>query len=144
MNVSGGNSSRFTATQLSEINATPFVDVMLVLLIVFMISAPLMQQGAQVNLPKAEAGALDDVPDQIVLVIQGEKNVLFNGEKLKPGELKKRLIAFAQLKPKVQVVVRADRKVPYGLIAHVIALVKKANIHSVGLATEPGKSGYKI
>lgn len=150
----GGPSSSATSTTrtahyggesaLSEINVTPFVDVMLVLLIVFMVSAPLMQQGIQVDLPKANAGAIDDIPDQITLVVQKNRRVLMNDTKLPKGELRKKLAAIAKVKPSVQVFVQADQSLPYGFIAQVIAEVKQAKITRVGLVTEPTPKASNI
>src|SRR5580704_9378721 len=89
----GGGVGRSLPTTLAEINVTPLVDVMLVLLIVFMISAPLMQQGVQVDLPRANAGTLNDVPDQLLLVVTRGRQLLINGNALKPGTLRARLEA---------------------------------------------------
>jgi biopolymer transport protein TolR len=127
-----------TTSTLSEINVTPLVDVMLVLLIVFMISAPLMQQGAQVELPRANAGSLNEAPEKIVLEIDSKYNIQMNGEKVKPGTLLESLKAVSSIKPQIQVFVQADKRVQYGYVARVIAEVKRANISRVGLVTLPG------
>src|SRR5436305_12138620 len=104
MNVQGsGQGSRGLPTTLAEINVTPLVDVMLVLLIVFMVSAPLMQQGVQVELPKANAGALSEVPDQLVLVLSKNHQISINGAKVAPGTLRGKLEAVQSVKPEVQV-----------------------------------------
>lgn len=122
---------------LSEINVTPLVDVMLVLLIVFMVSAPLMQQGVQVDLPKANAGSIDEVPDQAILVIRKDRRIFLNDKEVKRDALISRLAGLVEIKPNLQVVVQADQEVPYGQVAQVIADAKKANISRVGLATAP-------
>lgn len=127
-------------TTLAEINVTPLVDVMLVLLIVFMISAPLMQQGIQVDLPKANAGSLSEVPDQVVLVVNRSKQILINGKALPQGTLRAKLSAISAAKPHVQVFIQADQSVPYGFIAQVMAEVKQAKVNRVGLVTEPGNA----
>src|SRR5476649_1485045 len=80
-------------TTLAEINVTPMVDVMLVLLIVFMISAPLMQQGIQVELPKANGTSLNEVPDQLVLVVNRSRQVLINNNPIAAGSLRTHLEA---------------------------------------------------
>src|SRR5580704_10077714 len=95
----GGGVGRSLPTTLAEINVTPLVDVMLVLLIVFMISAPLMQQGIQVDLPKANAGTLNDIPDQLVLVVTRGKQITINGNAVKPGTLRSKLEAIVAVKP---------------------------------------------
>ncbi len=129
-----------TPTTLAEINVTPLVDVMLVLLIVFMISAPLMQQGMQVDLPKANTGSLNQVPDQVVLVVKGSRDITLNGSAVAHGMLYERLKAISDVKPEVQVFVQADQNLSYGFIAQVVAEVKRAKIQRVGLVTEPGES----
>jgi biopolymer transport protein TolR len=126
-----------TPTSLAEINVTPFVDVMLVLLIIFMISAPLMQQGVQVDLPKANTGSMDETPSQIMLVVSKDESISINGTTLKRGTLRARLDAIAAAKPDSQVFVQADRNIAYGFIARVIADVKSAGLSRVGLVTEP-------
>ena len=146
MNVGtgGGPRSRSSMTAMAEINVTPLVDVMLVLLIVFMISAPLMQQGVQVDLPKANAASLSEVPDQLVLVVNKSRQVMINGTTIPQGTLLPRLEAVSQVKPDVQVFIQADETVPYGFIAQVMAEVKKAKIHRVGLVTMPGDPNARI
>jgi biopolymer transport protein TolR len=134
--ASSGN--RATPTTLAEINVTPLVDVMLVLLIVFMISAPLMQQGVQVDLPKTNAGAMSEVPDQLVLTVSKVKQVSINGNVIKPGTLRAKLEAVAEAKPDVQLFIQADQSVPYGFVAQVMGEAKQAKITRVGLVTEPG------
>jgi biopolymer transport protein TolR len=133
-----------TQTALSEINVTPLVDVMLVLLIVFMISAPLMQQGIQVDLPKANAPMLNEIPDQLVLVIDKTRSVLMNGNKIPEGTLRARLTAIAKAKPDIQVFIQGDKTVPYGTIAEVMAEVKQAQITRVGLVTEAGDPNSRL
>lgn len=136
--------NRSLPTTLAEINVTPLVDVMLVLLIVFMISAPLMQQGVQVDLPRANAGSLNEVPDQLVLMVNKAKQVSINGNVVAPGTLLVKLEAVAAVKPDVQVFIQADQSVAYGYIAQVMAEVKKAKINRVGLVTDPGDPNLKL
>lgn len=145
MGISQSNSSRFSnMTTLAEINVTPLVDVMLVLLIVFMISAPLMQQGIQVDLPKANAQTLNEVPDQIVLVVDKARQISINGNVLASGTLRSRLEAISAVKPNVEVFIQADQGVAYGFIAQVMAEVKRAKVNRVGLVTEAGEASSKI
>ena len=133
-----------TQTALSEINVTPLVDVMLVLLIVFMISAPLMQQGIQVDLPKANAPTLSEIPDQLILVVDKSRSLTMNGNRVADGSLRARLVAIAKAKPEIQVFIQADKSIPYGYIAEVMAEVKQAQITRVGLVTEPGDPNTRL
>ncbi len=147
MSVSSGSSSRVrgtTTTTLAEINVTPLVDVMLVLLIVFMISAPLMQQGIQVDLPRATATTMTDVPDTVTLIVNKNRQILMNDKILPQGTLRSRLEAIQAAKPDVQLYIQGDQGVPYGFIAQVMAEVKRAKINRVGLVTEPGDNAPRI
>src|SRR6185437_16378277 len=110
VNTGTSSGSRVLST-LAEINVTPLVDVMLVLLIIFMVAAPMMQQGIQVDLPKASAGTLNDVPDQLVLVIGHGKQITINGNVIDPGTLRSRLEAISSVKPDVQVFIQADQSI---------------------------------
>ncbi len=131
-------------TTLAEINVTPLVDVMLVLLIVFMISAPLMQQGLQVNLPKANAASMSEVPDQLVLTITKDRQIQISGKGVETGTLRKRLEALVDVKPGLEVFIQADQAVAYGFVAQVMAEVKQTKITKVGLVTQPADSGAAL
>jgi len=133
-----GFGSRSVPTTLAEINVTPLVDVMLVLLIVFMISAPLMQQGIQVDLPKANAGHLNEVPDPLLISIDKSYQISIADHAIDQGTFLRKLEAIAAAKPDVEVVIQADQTLTYGYVAQVMAEVKKAGIHRVGLVTQPG------
>jgi len=133
-----------TGVALAEINVTPLVDVMLVLLIVFMISAPLMQQGIQVDLPKANATSISEVPDQLVLVVDRKKVISINGNPIQAGTLRARLLAISAVKPNVEIFIQADQGLNYGFIAQVMAEVKQSKINRVGLVTEPADANFKL
>lgn len=139
-----GGGPRSTPTTVAEINIVPLVDIMLVLLVVFMISAPLMQQGVQVNLPRANAGSLDEVPDQLVLVVDRSRAITINKTAITKGTLRARLGAIATAKPDVQVFIQADETIPYGFIAQVMAEVKQSGIQRVGLVTQPGDAEQRL
>ena len=143
MSVNLGTTGKVPST-LAEINVTPLVDVMLVLLIIFMVAAPMMQQGIQVDLPKANAGTLNDVPDQLVLSVNHARLITINGNVIEPGTLENRLAAISSVKPEVQVFVQADQSVPYGFVAQVMAAAKHAKITRIGLVTEPGDPRLKL
>jgi biopolymer transport protein TolR len=132
-----GSGKNSTPTALAEINVTPLVDVMLVLLIVFMISAPMMQQGIQVDLPKANAPALSEPTEQIILSIDKRGKVHIGEREIEKSALKTKLQAIAAAKPGVEVFLQADRGVSYGTVAEVMAEVKQSKITRVGLVTQP-------
>ncbi len=140
MRLNDLKSSKSGTGTLSEINVTPLVDVMLVLLIVFMISAPLMQQGIQVDLPKATAQALDQQDEQIVLVIHKNKRISINDNTLGVTGLSKKLAAIYENKKNREIFIQADQSVNYGFVAQVMAAVKKAGITKVGLVTDGSSS----
>jgi biopolymer transport protein TolR len=129
---------------LAEINVTPLVDVMLVLLIVFMISAPLMQQGIQVDLPKTAATNLTEVPEQVTLVVNRSRQISLGGRTLAPGALRSQLEAMSTARPDIQVTVQADQSLPYGYVAQVMAEIRQAKIYRVGLVTEPSATGTHL
>jgi biopolymer transport protein TolR len=121
-------------TVLSEINVTPFVDVMLVLLVIFMVTAPLMQQGVDVNLPKAKGKELP--PDErISLVIKRNRTVYMNDTPVSMTEMRQKLEAISKLNPNV--FLKADKDVPYGLVVEVMGEIKEAGIEKLGMITEP-------
>ena len=124
-------------TALAEINVTPLVDVMLVLLIIFMVCAPMMQQGVQVDLPQANAAPINEVPEQLVLTINARGQIDLNKTIIDLPDLRAQLAKIARTAPKTEVAIRADQNVNYGVVAKVMAAVKGAGIHRVGLVTEP-------
>mgnify|MGYP001575750432 CR=1 FL=1 len=144
LNSLHSSASSNTPTALAEINVTPLVDVMLVLLIVFMITAPLMQQGITVDLPKANAQSLSLAPSQVILVINKSKQILLNGNALDPGTLRSRLEAMSAAKSDIEVIIQADQAISYGFVAQVMAEVKRAKINRVGLVTELADPGFKL
>ena len=119
---------------LSEINVTPFVDVMLVLLVIFMVTAPLLQQGVDVNLPKAKG---KDLPseERITLVIKKEGTIFMNDNPVSVTEMRSKLDAISKLNPNVYL--KADRGVPYGFVVEVIGEIKDSGIEKLGIVTEP-------
>lgn len=135
----GGNqyNRRSSHPTLSEINVTPMVDVMLVLLIIFMVSAPLMQQGVQVDLPKASGQSLDEQKEPVVLVVTKDKKILINKNEILYKNLKTKLTAIFETKTLKEIYIQADQSVSYGFVAQVMAEVKKSGITKVGLVTDP-------
>ena len=127
---------------MSQINVTPLVDVMLVLLVIFMVTAPIIQQGVSVDLPRAEAGPLAGKDEQLVVSVVKGGQVYLNDAAMSPAALQEKLRAIAAQKPDGQVFVRADQSVPYGDVVRVMAAIKSAGIHRVGMVTQlpPGAS----
>ncbi|GAB6095147.1 protein TolR [Desulfatiferula olefinivorans] len=123
---------------MSEINVTPFVDVMLVLLIIFMVAAPMMTQGVDVALPEVTAQSLkqeEDVP--FVVSINREGQVFINDFMVDQGKLAAKLTAIFKEKPTQKVFVRADKQVPYGTVMAVMGGIREAGIEKLGLITDP-------
>jgi len=119
---------------MSEINVTPLVDVMLVLLIIFMVTAPLLQQGIDVNLPKAKG---KDMPpeERVALVIKRDMKVYMNDSLVSLEDLRRKLQAMSKTNPNV--FLKADKDVPYGFVVEVMGEIKEAGIEKLGMVTEP-------
>src|SRR5690242_18631870 len=122
---------------ISQINVTPLVDVMLVLLIIFMVTAPILQQGVSVELPKVAAGPLAGQEEQLVVNVGKAGQVYLNDTAMTPDELTAKLRAIASARPDRQLYVRADQGVPYGQVMRVMGAVHDAGLVHVGLVTEP-------
>jgi biopolymer transport protein TolR len=123
---------------MSEINVTPFVDVMLVLLVIFMVTTPLMVTGMDVDLPRADAPPLETSEDQLVLSITAENKYYINQTEIPADELERRLVAIAKENPERAVFLKADGQVTYEMVTQLMAAAKAAGIDKVGLVTRPG------
>ncbi|MCJ7495216.1 MAG: protein TolR [Deltaproteobacteria bacterium] len=122
---------------MSDINVTPLVDVMLVLLIIFMVTAPMMQQGVDVDLPQTTSRPIEDQEERIVITINSKREVFINQEKVDPLLLRRRLERSTAAKLNKEVLLRADRSVPYGFVVQTMAEIKNAGIEKLGMVTEP-------
>ena len=141
MQSSGGDrgSRRSKYRPLAEINVTPFVDVMLVLLIVFMVTAPLLTSGIKVDLPKASAKALAEDDKPIEVTIDHSGAIFLQETKMGAGELVPRLLAIAGNRKDMRIYVRGDMNLSYGSVMAIIGKINKAGFTKVALIADPRK-----
>lgn len=122
---------------ISEINVTPLVDVMLVLLIIFMLTAPMMQQGIEVNLPKTSSTGISLNEEPFILVIKSNSRIYLGDQAIALDKLKDKLSAIFATRNNKQIYIQADKKVDYGTVAECMAEIKAAGIENIGLVTLP-------
>ena len=134
----GRRSNRRTRRRaaLSEINVTPMVDVMLVLLIIFMVSAPLLNSGIKINLPKTEAAALKDEGEPITVSIDKDGNIYVDDQPASYAQMTPRLLAMTDNDTSKTIFVRGDKKVDYGTVMRVMGRLSAAGFRRVALVTE--------
>lgn len=129
--------SQRDSTTISQINVTPLVDVMLVLLVIFMVTAPMIQQGVQVNLPQTRSRAIPASEDFLVVTVSKDGKVYLNDNPMTTGELGSKLAAIRKLQADKQVYLRADQDVRYGEVMKTIATIRQAGIEKLGMVTRP-------
>ena len=122
---------------LAEINVIPLVDVVLVLLVIFMVTAPIIQQGVQVNLPQAKTSAIPGTEEFLVVTVAKNGNIYLNDNSMSLKELGEKLRAIKKLQADKQVYLRADQDVRYGAVMKAIAEIKQAGIERLGMVTRP-------
>lgn len=122
---------------MSDINVTPFVDVMLVLLIIFMVTAPMMMQGVDVALPEATAKPLDSQKENLVITVNKEQQVHINDFAVEPDYLREKLAKILENRSDREVYFKADKEVPYGVVVKVMAEIKAAGVEKLGMVTVP-------
>ena len=132
MGMSGGGKG-----QVSEINVTPLVDVMLVLLIIFMVSAPMMTKGVEIDLPKTHAPRMEMEEQKLLMTITKDQKVYLGETEVPYDQLEQALTTNARLQQEHELYLQADETVPYGFVAKVMALVRKGGIDKLGLVTDP-------
>ncbi len=129
----GGDQDRL----MSDINVTPFVDVMLVLLIIFMVTAPMMMQGVDVSLPAATSDPLPAEEEHLIISINKDNQVFINNYQVTLNNLKDKLIAILRGRVDREVYLRADKDISYGMVVRVMSEVKGAGIEKLGMVTAP-------
>ena len=128
-----GNNKNF----MSDINVTPLVDVMLVLLIIFMVTAPMLMQGVEVNLPQTTTKNIKTKEEPLMLTVNKEKEIFIEKHRIKLDNLEIKIQKIFQNRRDKEILLRADKEVPYGFVIKVIAKVKQAGIDKLGMVTEP-------
>jgi biopolymer transport protein ExbD len=128
---------------LAEINMVPLIDVMLVLLIIFMVTAPLLTHAVKVDLPKAASSANVTKPDNVQLAIDAENRVFWNGETVDAAQLAARLKAAAALKPQPELHLRAERTTRYEKVAQVMSEAARNGLVRIGFVTDPSSAAAR-
>ena len=131
--TAGGNSSQL----MSDINVTPFVDVMLVLLIIFMVTAPMMMQGVDVALPEATAEPLESEKEHLIVTINTQNQIFINDFQVTVDGLGEKLMKILEGRSDREVFLKADKDISYGTVVHVMAEIKGAGVEKLGMVTEP-------
>lgn len=123
---------------MSEINVVPYIDVTLVLLVIFMITAPLLSQGVKVDLPRAAAKPVESQDQETLIVtVDRQGNYFLDDRRISSEELRRKVTAILRLRPKTPVLIRGDRQADYGEVVKAMTLLQAAGAPSVGLLTEP-------
>ena len=125
------------APPMSDINMTPLIDVMLVLLVIFIITAPLLASSIRLDLPKTDAAVPSDAPKFVLLVVDKTGQVFLDDKPVAQAELARRLVVVAGHNPDTEVQLRADEAVPYGRVVEVLGTAQKAGLSRIGFVAEP-------
>lgn len=125
------------AQPMSEINVTPLVDVMMVLLVIFIITAPLLASSIKLDLPKTDAAKPSDVPKFVTVVVDKSAKVFLNDKPIELPALAESFLQSAKLNPDTEVQLRADKAVPYGKVVEVMGVAQKAGLNRIGFVAEP-------
>ena len=129
--------NHFENKPMAEINVTPLVDVVLVLLIIFMVTAPMLQMGIDVNLPKVKSRSIDVTEEKLVLTINGAKEIYINKNRITLSDLRIKLENIFSSRIDREIFMRADKSIPYGFVIEVMSEVRKAGVDKLGMITEP-------
>jgi biopolymer transport protein TolR len=133
--TAGGNSGQM----MSDINVTPLVDVMLVLLIIFMVTAPMMMQGVDVSLPEATAEPLESEKEHLIVTIDTKNQVFINDFQVTVDGLREKLEKILEGRSDREVFLKADKDISYGTVVQVMASIKGAGVEKLGMVTEPSE-----
>lgn len=125
---------------MADINVTPLVDVMLVLLIIFIVTAPLLTHAIRIDLPKADSTVSHEKPETVTLSIDGGNQLYWNGEEIGEGQLAVRLTEAAARQPQPELHLRADKATRYDRIAEVMGAARKAGVNKMGFVALPGEA----
>ena len=139
----GGFNDNKHGSPMAEINVTPMVDVMLVLLVIFIITAPLFTHAIKLDLPNAQSTPAPEKPDTISLSINGEGAIFWNNDPISQGELETKLSAAAQKKPMPELQLRADKSTRYEVIAQVMAAAQGNGLTKLGFVTDAKEPSAK-
>ena len=131
--VTSGNGKKLMA----EINVTPLVDVMLVLLIIFMVTAPMMMEGVDVNLPQTKTKSIKTQEDPLIVSVTKNGDVFLENHTVKLEDLGQKIETVFKYRKEKEVLLRADKDIPYGFVVKVMAEVKRAGVAKLGMVTEP-------
>ena len=143
MNGRNGGNGRARYKPMSEINVTPMVDVMLVLLVIFMVAAPLLTVGVPVDLPQTKAPAITEQKEPLVITVNAEGKLFLQNTAVGDDELVPRLQAITQNNPNADIYVRGDRAISYGRVMEVMGMVSAAGFSKVSLITEQARDKAK-
>ena len=138
--TSGGNNNNF----MSDINVTPFVDVMLVLLIIFMVTAPMMTQGVDVALPEATAEPLPAEEENLMISIHNKATIFINDVPVTVDDLNEKLKRIMGNRSDREVYLKADKDIPYGTVVRVMSEIKLAGVEKLGMVTVPPTKDEKV
>ena len=131
MNVGGSGRT------MSEINVTPMVDIMLVLLIIFMVTAPFIQQGVDVDLPQTNAPAINVDEERLILTVRKDRKIFIGRDEILFDEFEEKLAANPKLQDEKELYLHADRDLPYGFVVDIMARLTAAGVENLGMVTDP-------
>jgi biopolymer transport protein TolR len=137
--INGGGNGRHRHRPMAEINVTPMVDVMLVLLVIFMVAAPLLTVGVPVDLPQTNAPAINEPKEPLVITVNAEGKLYLQNSEIDDQDLVPRLQAITQNNPNADIYVRGDRAISYGRVMEVMGMVSAAGFSKVSLITEQAR-----